>query len=77
MPGQTANGCSPAHHHGAPASTGSQTARPPTPQQAGGLHQQPDAGERANVRKVSGSGPPPKAGRWAEGPAGADANPAA
>ena len=75
--GQTANGRSPARHHDAAASTGSQTARPPTPQQAGGLHQQPDAGERANVRKFSDSGQPPKADRWPEGPAGADANPAA
>jgi hypothetical protein len=53
--------------------------RPPdrqsaTPQQAGGLHQQPDRGERANVRKFSDSGPPPKADRWPEGPAGTDAN---
>ena len=56
VPGQTANGRSPARHHHAPASTDHQTASPPTPQQAGGLHQQPDAGEHANVRKVSGSG---------------------
>ena len=78
LPGdQTANGPSPAHHHDAPTSTDSQTASPPTPQEAGGLHQQPDAGERANVRKFSDSGQPPKADRWPEGSAGADANPAA
>jgi len=44
---------------------------------APGLHQQPDGGERANVRKFSDSGQPPKADRWPEGPADADANPAA
>jgi len=54
-----------------------QTARPPTPQEAGGLYQQPDEGERANVQKLSDSGQPPKADRWPEGPAGADAHPAA
>ena len=75
--GQTANGRSPTRHHDAPASTDSQTASPPTPQEAGGQHHQPDAAERANVRTFSDSGQPPKADRWPEGPAGADANPAA
>ena len=77
MPGPTANGRSPAHNHDARASTDSQTASPPVPQQTGGLHHQPDAGERADVRKFSDSGQPPKADRWPEGSAGADANPAA
>jgi hypothetical protein len=74
---QTANGRSLTHHHGAPASTDSQTASPPAPQEAGGLHQQPNGGECANARKFSDSGQPPKADRWPEGSAGADANPAA
>jgi hypothetical protein len=73
--GETANGRSTTHHYEAPASTDSQTARPPTPQDAGGLHQQPDRAGRAKVRKLSGSGQPPKADRWPEGPAGADAKP--
>jgi hypothetical protein len=76
-PGQTANGRSTTRHHDAPASTDSQAARPPAPQEAGGPHHQPDAGERASVRKLSGSGQPPKADRRPEGPAGADAHPAA
>jgi hypothetical protein len=63
--GQTANGRSTTHHHDAPGSTDSQTASPPTPQEAGGQHHQPDRGGRANVRKFSGSGQPPKAGRAA------------
>ena len=75
--GQTANDRSTTRHHDVPASTDSQTARPPTPQEAGGQHHQPDGGGRATVWQFSDSGQPPKADRWPEGPAGADANPAA
>jgi hypothetical protein len=56
-----------------------QTARPPVRQPPRRLADctstQTEA--RANVRKFSDSGQPPKADRWPEGPAGADANPAA